>query len=141
MTDIADDELGPPEGDAGDVDMTRQINHLIASFNDNVAQLHWKVSQHAAEIDTLRLRNAELESQNEALNQALQSESEYVAKLEDAAVRHAGRIIHGDDGRITLADDRPPADGFLAAASGQPGLGGDEQSAGPSDPTGPLVGP
>jgi hypothetical protein len=121
MTDIADDELGPPEGDAGDVDMTRQINHLIASFNDNVAQLHWKVAQHAAEIDTLRHRNAELESQNEAFNQALQSESDHNSKLEGLLEREAGVPV------ATLTGDHQRVDGFLAAVSGQPGLGGDER--------------
>jgi hypothetical protein len=119
MTDIADDELGPPEGDPGDVDMTRQINHLIASFTENISSLHWTRAQHAAEIDRLRLKNAELESQNEALSQALAAESDYASALESKVSREAAVL--------TPIDDHPPVDGFLAAASGQPGLGGDEQ--------------
>jgi hypothetical protein len=79
---MSDDELGMPEGHEGSTNLNAQINHLIASFTDNISALHWKVSQHASQIDGLVLRLGEKESEAEALSQALESEMNHSEKLE-----------------------------------------------------------
>jgi hypothetical protein len=90
-----DDELGTPEGHEGSTDMNAQINHLIRSFTDNISALHWKISQHASQIDALVLKNAELESQAEALSQALESEMKHSEELEMAHGELRGPVKEG----------------------------------------------
>jgi len=75
-----DDEFGAPEGVK--IDINRQINHLMQSFSNDNIQLHWKISQHAAEIDALKIALAEKESEVAALSEALKSEIDYAAELQ-----------------------------------------------------------
>jgi hypothetical protein len=116
-----DDEFGAPE--SVQIDLNRQINHLMQSFSNDNIQLHWKISQHAAEIDALKMALAEREAEVEALNAALQSEVEHSSKLEGLQERSSTQTLSA----LNLADDPQPADGFLALASGQPGLGDGER--------------
>ena|SRR5215216_4491591 len=75
-----DDEFGAPQ--EVKIDLNRQINHLMQSFSQDVVQLHWKVSQHAAEIDELKIALAEKESEIAALSEALKSEIDYAEELQ-----------------------------------------------------------
>jgi hypothetical protein len=128
---MSDDELGMPEGHEGSTNLNAQINHLIASFTDNISALHWKISQHASQIDALVLKNAELESQAEALSQALESEMKHSEELEMAHGELRGPVKEGR------------ADAFLDVGTWPvvvPEVGDDEsptveQSVEPSDST------
>lgn len=108
--DIADDdEFGAPQDVK--IDMNRQINHLMQSFSNDNIQLHWKISQHAAEIDALKIALAEREATVEALSEALQAETEHSSKLEGQIERSSMRTLSA----LNLVDDPQPADGFLQA--------------------------
>jgi hypothetical protein len=117
-----DSEFGAPE--EVPIDINRQINHLMQSFSSDNIQLHWKISQHAAEIDHWKGVAAEKEAEVQALTQALESEMEHRHTLEGLLEKEqyiTFQLRQGND-PVTQADDRQSEDGFLAMAAGQPGL-------------------
>lgn len=146
MTEQAtDDEFGAPE--EVPVDINRQIHHLMQSFSADNINLHWKIGQHAAEIDWLKQKLAEKEQEVEALNIALQAETEHAEDLQrqldtsrSLADHYADELERLQDApyvelprgknstmtqMLSGADDPQPVDAFLAMASGQPGLASD----------------
>jgi len=110
---MTDDEFGAPE--EVPVDMNRQINHTISSLTNALGQAHWKVGQHAAEVDHWKQYAAEKEAEVEALNLALKAEMEHGDKLEGLLERQTGVSL-------IQADDHQLVDAFQAMAAGQPGL-------------------
>lgn len=120
MSDITpDDEFGAPQDVK--IDLNRQINHLMQSFSQDNIQLHWKISQHAAEIDALKIALAEKESEVEALSEALKSEVAYAEELE--AQWKTGHPATAREGMtITkVGGPRPEEEAFLKLASSEPG--------------------
>lgn len=111
MSDIEqenDEEFGAPE--EVPVDMNRQINHFMRSTADSFINAHWKVAQHAAEIDQLKVMYTEAQALVEALQQALVAEREYIHKLEGSLERHATVTA------VSSPDDLPQVDAIQAMA-------------------------
>ena len=104
------EEFGAPE--SVEVDMNAHINHTLQSFAQQNMQAQWKIGQHAAEIDALKQALAEKDAEAKAWKQTAEHYQHEAARLEEAA---------------TLTGDHQRVDDFLAAVSGQPGLGGDER--------------
>lgn len=123
--DDSDDEFGAPEEIP--IDLNRQINHAINSLTNALGQAHWKVGQHAAQIDALQMMLAEKENENVALSSALESELEHSRKLEGLLER----------GGVTLTGGPQQVDAFLQASQpdAEPALAASEQSAGSSNST------
>lgn len=77
-----DGEFGAPE--SIEVDMNSQINHLMSSVTNNLAQLHWKIGQHAAEIDTLKQALLEKNAECEGWKKAADHYAEEMEKLKES---------------------------------------------------------
>ena len=83
-----DIEFGAPE--EVQADFQRHVDHAIASLTDALARAHWKVGQHAAEIDALKQAYAEKDSEAKAWKQAADHWQGELQKLRRA---HELRVV------------------------------------------------
>ena len=101
-----DGEFGPPQDVP--VDIGRHVDHAMNSLTEALGRAHWKVGQHAAEVDTLKQMVLELQTENAALKK-----------------------MYAD--LLTPTGDPPVSDALLAMpGTVDVGLAPDEQSAAPS---------
>jgi hypothetical protein len=139
-----DDDFGPPQ--SVEVDVNLVINNLQQGWMSQVANLQWVNAQLSAKAEEMERRWREAEMRIGALQGALVATSPVDDHPQEGGTglftkEQADEFMNLD---VSPADDHPSEDAILqmsALASGQPGLGGAEREAGPSDPTGPLVGP
>lgn len=93
-----DGELGVPEG--VDYDVNAHIQHTLNSLAEQNVRSQWKIGQHAAEIDALKQKLAEVTSERDAYKQALEETSDDNAKLQGSLEREANILI--PDGEAPL---------------------------------------
>ena len=103
-----DDEFGEPE--TIPVDQMAQVNHALMSFAQQNMQAQWKIGQHAAEIEALKLALGEKDSE-------LRAERQVSARLleKNLALESENARLEAALERRTLPEELQPA-GALSPA-------------------------